>query len=319
MVTMKTTRHHAQRFLASERPLMRDIDGLFRAVRFEKTAAPPVLDVAHFAAHRDERNRGVTWQYAKAFCANWRLGVIASALDVVPTIEEIKVALPYKADLVTEQEYNVRRWTKSQALKWLSDALGKLKSSTDGVEIFDPPLTESERAMYDSIRNWRGMPLAFTSLTLTLGLADALIGIGALEPQERRAFRSKHTAVGVFALHCMHLTKIDIGQFAGEAHVMIEPDTVQSHLLAAKIYYDPGIGRVHEGFRAVATDCEIRQCCAPSLWSDSVGPFEAAADWSMPLDLDDNGILQPFPGENPSGKGPIIGRFAEPGNPGRAA
>lgn len=288
--------HRIKRLLKGQRH-RDDLPRLFEWVRDAVPHGSPVRDVGDFDAHRDHRNKGLTWEYGIAFAARQRIGLPRALTGSGPTLEDVKRAQKSAIIFARNDAPGLARMGMSydQLKKHMASALEKVVGLDGYSELFSSPLTNEESDVYYSFRIMRSVPLAFSSISVTNELADILIAQGALSASDKPTFMKLEGLIATFAISRMHRTHLDLKGVPGSAMLEARTSAIYRGKLEVQIEYTPpeGEGRYGSSAPAFTTNCDASEW-APSMQSNYSPLIETMADWSQPLDLDDQGRLCMF-------------------------
>jgi hypothetical protein len=183
------------RLLRGERRVT-DLDRLFADLRLSRPGRGCVREVGHFAAHRDERDTGISWDRANDIQTSGRLWA-RQATGIAPTIADLKEAARANLNIITDVRLEERLGISRQTAQTsFSKGIKKLSAGR--------PMKDRERRCVEVLGLSMMWQVAFDSSTLTVELREQLVEEGALSAENAEEFTSTDEFVTLYALAIMH-------------------------------------------------------------------------------------------------------------------
>jgi len=244
-----------------------DLHALFSDLRMHQPGRPSVQEIGHFAAHRHERDAGISLARANDIQTSarfWRLQFNGATFNATQLKEAGRANLRIIPDERIKEMFGISRQTAEQ-------------SFNKAIRKFDAGLPLRERElhlvkMFGLSMMWQ---YAFSDGTLWSDFVDLLIEEGALAQEDRSRFGPVSTFLSLYALNIMHGARLR----------MADGQMAQLRLAASE-----------EGFLRIKAEIPISDTPKPII--ASVPMFEttlAAVDYCDPVLL---AILdEPIPAE----------------------
>lgn len=203
-----------------------DLDRLFADLRFAKPGRSSVQEIGHFAAHRDERDSGISLERANDIQTSARLWH-RQALGVRPSIEDLKEAARANFNIIPDDRIRERLGISRQTAK---------QSFMKGIRKYEAgrPLKAREAQvvkMFGLSMMWQ---YALSDSTLCSDLSDLLVDEGSLAGGRLADFANVRQFVALYALSIMHganlkmadgaTTRLRIAVSEGEGLLRIKAD-----------------------------------------------------------------------------------------------
>jgi hypothetical protein len=246
-----------------------DLDRLFADLRSASPGRLTVTEIGDFAAHRQERDKGITMDRAAEMQTSARIWV-RQLLRIPPSLEEALAAglanLKIASDAQIREALDVSRDT---ARSRFVQGMNKLR---EGQEV-----SEKERTAINYLGTSFIWLYAFDDKQLIEELADVLIETGALAPEDGTAFTDAAPFVTLHALTLMHRARLRLpdGSIA-PLRLAVRPETNTLRIKADILVENIGkpIGCRIPVFE---TSLNAAGHCAPELLDDPTmmeGPIE---------------------------------------------
>lgn len=187
------------RLLRGERQTT-DLDRLFVDLRMSQPGRASVQEIGHFAAHRNERDMGISHTRANAIQTSARIWY--RQLDgIQPTVDELRDAGCANLTIIPEEQIRLKLGIPRQtARQSFSKGIKKLKAE------------RLLKARELEIVNFFGLSMmwqiAFDDSTLLSDFMELLILEGSLTMAEKPKFENLSTFVSLYALAIMHGAKL---------------------------------------------------------------------------------------------------------------
>lgn len=183
-----------------------DLARLFSDLRNDKPGRASVREVGHFAAHRAERDAGLSFDRANDLQTSARLW--QKQFDgVPPTVEHLREAgranLNIMPDDRIRERFGISRQTAEQTF---SKALRKFAAKR--------PLKSRENELLKVLGLSLMWQYALDDTTLNRDFGDLLVAEGALADADKAAFAATATFVTLYALSIMHGVMLKLGNGA---------------------------------------------------------------------------------------------------------
>lgn len=275
-----------------------DVRKLFKWARSVLKPGDPVRDVGDFDAHPERREKGLTWEIGRAFCAILRMGALGEVAGVKVTAQDVKVSLlscitfAYQANDPKQSGFS-----NEKLIAAIKSIAGKVNGFNNGKATFSSKLNGDEDIVYNYISSRRSVPLAFTSFSITKSLFELLVQHKILEVQRRADFYKATCFINVFIVSVMHLAVIDLKGIPGSAKLLANTSSTHYDKIVIHMHYVvPEFPRMLGSVRVYASDCNASDWVSPSLHSSVMGPVELLKDWDIPLEIGGDGKLHPLAG-----------------------
>jgi hypothetical protein len=188
-------RRRVARLLRGERRVA-DVERLFSDLRMIKPGRPSVREIGHFAAHRAERNRGISLERANDIQTSAKLWQKQSD-GVPPAVDHLKEAGRANFNIITDHRIRERLGISRQtAEQSFSKALRKYAAGH--------PLKHREAEVLEIFGLSIMWQFALDDRELSADFADLLVLEGALLEAERTRFDEASQFITLCALSIMH-------------------------------------------------------------------------------------------------------------------
>lgn len=183
------------RLIRGERKVA-DLYSLFSDLRLYRPGRASVQEIGHFAAHRHERDAGISLERANDIQTSARLWHLQMA-DVAPGAEHLKEAgranFRIMPEAVIRQRFGVSRQTAEQSF---NKAIRKFDAGR--------PLKEREFQILKAFGLSMMWQFAFSDKALWPDFVDLLLEEAALAQDDRPKMEAASTFVSLYALNIMH-------------------------------------------------------------------------------------------------------------------
>ncbi|MFG5120473.1 hypothetical protein [Methylorubrum sp. POS3] len=183
------------RLLRGERKID-DLHRLFSDLRLHRPGRTSVQEIGHFAAHRDERDTGITLERANNIQVSTKLWY-SQLNGVKPTAEHLEQAgranLKIMPDQRIREQFGISRQTAEQSF---NKAIRKFRENR--------PLKEREIHLLKVFGLSLMWQFAFNDKTLWRDFVDLLVKEGSLEEDSSLAFEPVSIFLSLYALNIMH-------------------------------------------------------------------------------------------------------------------
>lgn len=187
------------RLLRGERQTT-DLDRLFADLRMSKPGRASVQEIGHFAAHRDERDLGISHTRANAIQTSAMIWYRQTD-GIQPSIDDLRDAGRANFTIMPEERIRIKlgisRQTAQQSfLKGINKLEAGRRLKARELEIVN---------LFGYSMMWQ---FAFDDSTLLSDLMDLLILEGSLSKSEKPQFETLSNFVSLYALAIMHGAKL---------------------------------------------------------------------------------------------------------------
>jgi hypothetical protein len=179
-----------------------DLDRLFADLRFADPGRPTVTEIGDFAAHREERNKGIAMRRASDIQISARIWV-RQHFGIVPSIEDARAAGFANLKIATDEQIRRQLGTNRQVAR--SQFIQGLKQLERG----QMP-SAKQKAAVDYLGGSFVWQFAFDDATLAGEFADVLIESGALAASDRDAFIGIAPFFALHAITLMHGARLEL-------------------------------------------------------------------------------------------------------------
>jgi hypothetical protein len=188
-------RRRVARLLRGERKVA-DLHNLFSDLRMHQPGRASVQEIGHFAAHRHERDAGISLARANDIQTSARLWYLQ--LDgTQPNAEHLKEAGRANLRIMPEERIKERLGISRQtAEQSFNKAIRKFEAGR--------PLKEREFQVLKVFGLSMMWQFAFSDKALWPDFVDLLVEEGSLAEDDRLSFESVSTFVSLYALNIMH-------------------------------------------------------------------------------------------------------------------
>lgn len=188
-------RRRVTRLLRGERRVT-DLDRLFADLRMLKPGRSSVQEIGHFAAHRDERDSGISLSRANDIQTSARLW--QQQFDGrTPSVDDLRKAGRANFNIMPEPRLRERLGiSKQMAQQSFNKAIGKFEAGR--------PLKAREQEVLKVFGLSMMWQFALDDQTLFTDFADLLVMEGALADSARAEFESAYQFISLYALSIMH-------------------------------------------------------------------------------------------------------------------
>ena len=255
------------RLIRGERKVT-DLHNLFSDLRMHQPGRASVKEIGHFAAHRQERNSGISLTRANDILTSarlWHQQFNLTKLTADHLQEAGRANFRILPDERIKEKFGISRQTAEQSF---NKAITKFDAGK--------PLKERESQLLKVFGLSKMWQFVLDDSTLWNDFVDLLIAEGALAEESRSSFESVSTFVTLYALNIMHGARLKIA----------DGKMVQLRLAAS------------EEFGLLRIKAEIPVSDSPKPFTTSVPIFETAL---MAVDHCDPQILttndEPIPAE----------------------
>ncbi len=183
------------RLLRGERRVT-DLDRLFADLRMLKPGCSSVREIGHFAAHRDERDNGISLSRANDIQTSARLW--QQQFDGrPPTVDDLREAGRANFNIMPEPRLRERLGiSKQMAQQAFNKAIRKFEAGR--------PLKTREQEVLKVFGLSMMWQFALDDQTLCTDFADLLVMEGALADSARAEFEGAYQFISLYALSIMH-------------------------------------------------------------------------------------------------------------------
>jgi hypothetical protein len=252
-----------------------DLDRLFGDLRSARPGRSTVTEIGDFAAHREERDKGITMNRAAEMQTSARIWV-RQLLRIPPSLDEARAAglanLRIASDAQIRQALGVSRETARSRFIQGMKKLAKKKKVSD-----------KERAAINYLGTsfiWR---YAFDDKQLIEELADVLIETGALAQEDRAAFADAAPFVALHALTLMHRAQLRLPD-GGTAPLRLSVSPEATLQIRAEIQVEDVGKPIGCRIPVFETSLKAASHCAPELLKDAAmmaGPIEIGSSGQL--------------------------------------
>lgn len=188
-------RRRVARLLRGERRVT-DLDRLFADLRMLKPGRSSVQEIGHFAAHRDERDTGISLNRVNDIQISARLW--QQQFDgKAPSIDDLREAARANFNIMPEPRIRERLGiSKQTAQQSFNKAIRRYEARL--------PLKAREQEVLKVFGLSMMWQFALDDLTLCTDFADLLVTEGALVDSDRIKFESAYQFISLYALSIMH-------------------------------------------------------------------------------------------------------------------
>lgn len=183
------------RLLRGERKVI-DLHSLFSDLRMHQPRRASVQEIGHFAAHRHERDTGISLARANDIQTSarlWHLQLGGTKPNTAHLKEAGRANLRIMPDAQIKKRLGISRQTAEQSFK---KAVRKFEAGY--------PLKEREYQVLKIFGLSMMWQFTFTHKALWLDFVDLLVEEGSLTEECRPSFELVSTFVGLYALNIMH-------------------------------------------------------------------------------------------------------------------
>lgn len=193
------------RLLRGERRVT-DLDRLFSDLRMLKPGRANVQEIGHFAAHRDERDSGISLARANDIQTSARLWQRQFS-GIPPTVGELREAGRANLNIMPDDRIRGRLGISRQT------ARQSFEKAVRKYEVGKPlkPREAEVLKVFGLSMMWQ---FAFDNQTLSADFMDLLVVEGALSETERLAFAETELFVTLYALAIMHGARLKMADGA---------------------------------------------------------------------------------------------------------
>lgn len=183
------------RLLRSERKVT-DLHNLFSDLRMHQPGRASVQEIGHFAAHRHERDAGISLARANDIQTSARLWHLQRDITK-PSAEHLKEAGRANLRIIPDERIKEKLGISRQmAEQSFNKAIRKFEAGC--------PLKEREVQILTVFGLSMMWQFAFSDKTLWLDFVDLLVEEGSLSEEDRSSFEPVSTFVSLYALNIMH-------------------------------------------------------------------------------------------------------------------
>lgn len=192
-------RRRVTRLLRGERRVT-DLDRLFADLRMLKPGHTSVQEIGHFAAHRDERENGISLSRANDIQTSAKLWQ-RQFEGKTPCLDDLREAARANFNIMPEPRVRERLGiSKQTAQQSFNKAIRKYEAGR--------PLKAREREVLKVFGLSMMWQFALDDRTLCADFTDLLVAEGALADSARTDFESVFYFVSLYALAIMHGAKL---------------------------------------------------------------------------------------------------------------
>ncbi len=288
-------RNLVERLLAGER----QADAVRQILLYVRTRSygnPLIQEIGHFAAHFDERDRGLVWKRVVNFAINTefqlRLNIDPWKTEYPPDRPLMEAALPACLQLMGPADVRKRvGFGYDKAQRALARGIPKIDQVTANGLTVREEMTREERVVVETALSFIVTPKPIRAETMVCEIAAALLKNKLLLPDERQAFLAIGDYLSVFVIAMMHQTAI---LFPGRSSIKLEASYVIGPQGPAinvsgsfKIEDGP---RFHPGAACdvLRSTLNPSEWCEPSLVVDGPGIHR----WMTPIEQAPDGRLR---------------------------
>lgn len=182
---------------------MTDLDRLFADLRMLKPGRSSVQEIGHFAAHRDERDNGISLSRANDIQTSARLWQ-QQFNGKTPSIDDLREAARANFNIMPEPRVRERLGiSKQTAQQSFKKAITKYEAGR--------PLKAREQELLKVFGLSMMWQFALDDRTLCTDFADLLVMEGALAYSARKEFESTYRFISLYALSIMHGARLRMG------------------------------------------------------------------------------------------------------------
>lgn len=183
------------RLLRGERKVT-DLHNLFSDLRMHQPGRASVQEIGHFAAHRHERDAGISLARANDIQTSARLWHLQRDITK-PSAEHLKEAGRANLRIIPDERIKEKLGISRQmAEQSFNKAIRKFEAGC--------PLKEREVQILTVFGLSMMWQFAFSDKTLWLDFVDLLVEEGSLSEEDRSSFEPVSTFVSLYALNIMH-------------------------------------------------------------------------------------------------------------------
>lgn len=250
-----------------------DLDRLFSDLRSAVPGRPTVTELGDFAAHRQERDKGVVIKRAADMQVSGRIWV-RQLLGIAPSLDEARAAGYANLNVATDEQIRNRLGVSRQAARSrFVQGMNKLAKKKK--------VNQKER---DAI-NYLGTSFlwlyAFDDRQLIQELSDVLVEAGALATEDREAFASLAPFVTLYALALMNGARLRFTDYTTAPLRLCVRAGSNTLWIKAEIPIED-IGKpIGCRLPVFQTSLNAAACCAPELLENPAlmdGPVEIGAE-----------------------------------------
>ena len=198
-VLLEDHKRRVARLLRGERDVS-DLHSLFSDLRMDNPGRASVKEIGHFAAHRLERDAGISLDRANDIQTSARLWHLQNS-GVKPSIEHIKEAGRVNLRIMPDERIKHRFGISHQTAE---------QSFNKAIKKFDAgrPLKDRESEILKVFGFSMMWQFALSDEVLWSDFVDLLLKEGALALEDRTRLEAASTFVSLFALNIMHCRRL---------------------------------------------------------------------------------------------------------------
>lgn len=259
------------RLLRGERKVT-DLQNLFSDLRMNQPGCASVREIGHFAAHRHERDAGISLARANDIQTSVRLWYHqfqAATLDAEHIREAGRANLRILPDERIRELFGISRQTAEQSF---NKAIRKFESGR--------PLKARESDILKVLGLSMMWQFAFSDKTLWRDLVDLLINEGSLAEENRLRFEPVSLFVSLYALTIMHGARLKLAD-GTMAQMRLAASEESGFLrIKAEVPISDGPKPLNASVPMFETSLNAADHCEPKLLSAIDEPIPAEIDGS---------------------------------------
>jgi hypothetical protein len=266
-----------------------DFSELVLALRQRPYGNRLIVELGHFASHREERDRGIITDVTRDFCTAarftfWSVRNQPVRASRMPpgTREAMAVNLAMIDDVRLRQMSGLKR---KRARPVLQTLVAKIADNPDGTCGVVGPITSEERSLLTTLTGILIVRSAFDADELFADFRDALLKNKLLEPSEIDEAKLLSAPLALYAVGRLHHSAVLLrDNTVARLRASGSDGTVQV-TGTGKALEEP-MGTIDAAFSVFVTGLKVIDHCEGSLTDPS------SADWEKPLELSASGKLR---------------------------
>lgn len=195
MMLVEDHKRRVERLLRGERNVS-DLHSLFSDLRMHRPGRASVQEIGHFAAHRYERDTGISLERANDIQTSARLWHLQFS-GITPSVAHLREAGRANLRIMPEERIRQRFGISHQAAK---------QSFEKAIREFDAghPLKDRELEVLTTFGLSMMWQFAFSDKALWQDFVELLLEEGSLAPDDKPKLEAASTFVTLYALNIMH-------------------------------------------------------------------------------------------------------------------